>query len=170
MESHDHYSAAELVNEKTVNLMRWYVDKKLSNRVKKSALGRYLTADDLIQIASLKLLKKPFSRQWAATTLICRAVYFVALECARNHSIEAERKKRLREDWRPDESREVDIDVSPALSVLSDRERQVVESLYGFNGPAKLFREIGDDLGVSKQRACQLGQRALDKMREVVCK
>jgi RNA polymerase sigma factor (sigma-70 family) len=51
------------------------------------------------------------------------------------------------------------------LSGLSQRERMVLRSHFGFDGPAQSLREIAERLGVSAERVRQLEERALGKLR-----
>jgi RNA polymerase sigma factor (sigma-70 family) len=51
------------------------------------------------------------------------------------------------------------------LSGLSERERMVLRSHFGFDGPAQSLREIAERLGVSAERVRQLEERALGKLR-----
>jgi RNA polymerase sigma factor (sigma-70 family) len=51
------------------------------------------------------------------------------------------------------------------LSGLSERERMVLRSHFGFDGPPQSLREIAERLGVSAERVRQLEERALGKLR-----
>ena len=52
-----------------------------------------------------------------------------------------------------------------AIMKLKENERKVIEMRYLTDEPKRL-REIGDALGVSKQRAAQIERRAIEKLRE----
>lgn len=54
-----------------------------------------------------------------------------------------------------------------ALMTLKPREREVIEQRYLTDEPRQL-KEIGEEMGVSKQRAHQLERRALRKLREAM--
>jgi len=51
------------------------------------------------------------------------------------------------------------------LSRLTDREREVVQARFGFEGPAEKLTEVGERLGVSAERVRQIEERALAKLR-----
>ncbi len=53
------------------------------------------------------------------------------------------------------------------LDQLSERERQIVQARYGFVGGKRRrsFRELGESLGLSKERVRQLHVRAMEKLR-----
>ena len=57
-------------------------------------------------------------------------------------------------------------EVSELLESLSDRERQVIRLRYGLDGgkPGTL-EEIGEQLGVTRERVRQIEARALEKLR-----
>lgn len=55
--------------------------------------------------------------------------------------------------------------VSRALESLSERDRQVVSAYYGLNGDPRSFRQIGEQMGVSGERARQLCRRATARIR-----
>jgi RNA polymerase sigma factor (sigma-70 family) len=58
------------------------------------------------------------------------------------------------------------IDVQLALARLSPRERRVIELRFGFDGGHdRTLDEIGADLGCSRQRAKQIQDRALTRLR-----
>jgi RNA polymerase primary sigma factor len=53
-----------------------------------------------------------------------------------------------------------------SLGILSEREFQIVQSYFGLNGAeTRTLEEIGEELGVTRERVRQLRNRALDKMR-----
>lgn len=54
-----------------------------------------------------------------------------------------------------------------ALMTLTPREREIIEQRYLADEPRQL-KEIGKDMGISKQRVAQIEQRAIGKLREAV--
>ena len=56
--------------------------------------------------------------------------------------------------------------VDVALSSLKERDKYLLVRRFGLDGKeAKLLREIGDDLGITKARSQQLEQSLLEKLR-----
>jgi RNA polymerase primary sigma factor len=56
-----------------------------------------------------------------------------------------------------------------AIVHLTDRERTIVESRYGTRGePAKTLEEIGQLIGLTRERVRQIEARALEKLRAVI--
>ena len=51
------------------------------------------------------------------------------------------------------------------LSRLTDREREVVQARFGFDGDPERLVEVGERLGVSAERVRQIEERALAKLR-----
>jgi len=51
------------------------------------------------------------------------------------------------------------------LSRLTDREREVVRSFFGFAATAEKLSEVGERLGISAERVRQIEERALAKLR-----
>ena len=52
------------------------------------------------------------------------------------------------------------------LDSLNDKDRMMTVRRFGLNGTAKAsYREIGKELGVSFQRAHQLGQQVIERLK-----
>ena len=51
------------------------------------------------------------------------------------------------------------------LSVLSPRERQIIELYFGLNGTPLTLEEIGEDYDLTKERIRQIKEKALRKLR-----
>ena len=56
--------------------------------------------------------------------------------------------------------------IREAMEGLPPRERRVLEGYFGLDGEEKNFRVLGEEMGVTPERARQLGARALRRMRE----
>lgn len=65
--------------------------------------------------------------------------------------------------------REQTSQVARFMSELSDREREIIELRFGIGGRAKpqTLRQVGKDMGVTKERVRQIEMRALAKLRKV---
>ncbi|MFW5598918.1 MAG: sigma-70 family RNA polymerase sigma factor [Bacteroidales bacterium] len=57
-------------------------------------------------------------------------------------------------------------EVSSAVKKLPERERKVVEMLFGLNGPEMNLEDIGRELHLSRERVRQLKEKALKLLRE----
>ena len=55
-------------------------------------------------------------------------------------------------------------DITAILGRLKDRERAIIRMHMGFDAEPKTFEEIGRILGISRQRVCQLEQKAMRKL------
>ncbi|MBV9800283.1 MAG: sigma-70 family RNA polymerase sigma factor [Solirubrobacterales bacterium] len=55
--------------------------------------------------------------------------------------------------------------VRTLLGSLSERERMILRSRYGLDGPEQSLRDVGESLGLSGERVRQIEERALGKLR-----
>ena len=56
-------------------------------------------------------------------------------------------------------------EIRHALSILSDRERKIIEDSYGINGQELTLEEIGGKYGLSRERVRQIKEKAIRKLR-----
>ena len=62
-------------------------------------------------------------------------------------------------------------EIERLLNVLDKRERTIIEERFGLNGKEpKTLNEVGEKLGISRERVRQLEQRALKKLRTLAMK
>lgn len=71
---------------------------------------------------------------------------------------------------KPDESFQkpselLKIELDKALSVLSEREKTIIELYFGLNGTPLTLEEIGEDYSLTKERIRQIKEKALRKLR-----
>ncbi|MCH2169213.1 sigma-70 family RNA polymerase sigma factor [Myxococcota bacterium] len=64
------------------------------------------------------------------------------------------------------DAHEVRREIGSMLSVLNPRERRIVELRFGLKGSMATLAEIGDEIGISRERVRQLEGRALLRLRE----
>lgn len=58
--------------------------------------------------------------------------------------------------------------LSGALDELPARERVIVRRYYGFEGEGETLRDIGDDMGVTRERVRQLRNRSVERVRRTL--
>lgn len=70
---------------------------------------------------------------------------------------------------RPDEDRssqeEMKDSIGKVLSVLSEREKSIIEMYFGLNGSALTLEEIGEEFNLTKERIRQIKEKAIRKIR-----
>lgn len=70
---------------------------------------------------------------------------------------------------RPDEDIYTDEvlknELNDTLSVLSDRERKIIEMYFGMDGSSMTLEQIGDEYGLTKERIRQIKEKALRKLK-----
>jgi len=57
-------------------------------------------------------------------------------------------------------------EIRNALSILTDRERKVIEATYGINCTELTLEEIGNKYGLSRERVRQIKEKAIRKLRK----
>lgn len=58
-------------------------------------------------------------------------------------------------------------EVRNILNVLSERDREIMEGLFGLNGNEPMtLKEIGDKMGITRERARQVREKSLDLLRK----
>lgn len=57
-------------------------------------------------------------------------------------------------------------EISNALGILNERERNVVEAYYGINQPEMTMSEIGEKYGLTRERVRQIREKAIRQLRK----
>ena len=57
-------------------------------------------------------------------------------------------------------------EMSMALNVLNERERNVIEAFYGINQPECTMEEIGNKYGLTRERVRQIREKAIRKLKQ----
>ena len=57
-------------------------------------------------------------------------------------------------------------EIASALSVLNDRERNVIEAFYGINQPECTMEEIGKKYGLTRERVRQIREKAIRRLKQ----
>lgn len=57
-------------------------------------------------------------------------------------------------------------EIASALSVLNDRERNVIEAFYGINQPECTMEEIGKKYGLTRERVRQIREKAIIRLKQ----
>lgn len=56
-------------------------------------------------------------------------------------------------------------EISRALSMLNERERDIIEAFFGINQPEMTLEEIGDKFGLTRERVRQIKEKAIRRLR-----
>ena len=69
----------------------------------------------------------------------------------------------------PEEAFEDEVNLKTELtklmSILDEREQMIIKDYHGLNGTPMTLQEIGDELGLTKERVRQIKEKALRKLR-----
>ncbi|MBQ5577746.1 MAG: sigma-70 family RNA polymerase sigma factor [Prevotella sp.] len=57
-------------------------------------------------------------------------------------------------------------EIDRALQTLNDRERNIIEAFYGINQPEMTLEEIGDKIGLTRERVRQIKEKAIRRLRQ----
>src|SRR5690606_5066639 len=70
-------------------------------------------------------------------------------------------------DYNPVDDSDLDLyrKVTESMSVLSDRQKQILMSYFGLNGPKLTLEEISEEFEITRERVRQIKEAALKKMR-----
>ena len=76
-----------------------------------------------------------------------------------------ENKDSLKPDEFSDSKTQLKTGLFSIMSVLDERERQIVEDYYGISGTPRTLEDIGEDFSLTKERVRQIKEKALRKLR-----
>ena len=62
-------------------------------------------------------------------------------------------------------SESLQLEISRALDILNDRERDIIEMSFGISQPDMTLEEIGDRFGLTRERVRQIREKAIRKLR-----
>lgn len=62
-------------------------------------------------------------------------------------------------------SESLQMEISRALDILNDRERDIIEMSFGIQQPEMTLEEIGDRFGLTRERVRQIREKAIRKLR-----
>src|SRR5574344_497331 len=57
-------------------------------------------------------------------------------------------------------------EISRALQTLNERERQIIQAFYGIDQPEMTLEEIGDKVGLTRERVRQIKEKAIRRLRQ----
>ena len=56
-------------------------------------------------------------------------------------------------------------EISRALQLLNERERNIIEAFFGINQPELTLEEIGNKYGLTRERVRQIKEKAIRRLR-----
>jgi RNA polymerase primary sigma factor len=62
-------------------------------------------------------------------------------------------------------SESLQLEISRALDILNERERDIIEMSFGIAQPEMTLEEIGDRFGLTRERVRQIREKAIRKLR-----
>lgn len=176
----DRRDVAEILNEDGDRLMHWCLRHKVSKSAIAIALRTGMSYEDIIQTAKLRLLNlKTVLAHFKQSTLLCSAVRWTVYRICEN----SRQKRKLpslefigRGDFSlPDTSEPTESFVSEwlmhdsvrdVISRLHQRDRNVLEMRFGLrDGKEMTLSEIGNAMGITRERVRQIERRALERLR-----
>ena len=134
--------------------------------------GKGLDMEDLVNEGNIALVKaaKSFDPT-RGTRLVVFAASRIrkAIEAALNNEEDNRKLKDLKDSYTPPISSD-DADDSilehANSDILSERERQVISAIYGINQPTMTLAEVGMQIDITRERARQIRDKALRKLRK----
>lgn len=134
--------------------------------------GKGLDMEDLVNEGNIALVKaaKSFDPT-RGTRLVVFAASRIrkAIEAALNSEEDNSKLKDLKDSYTPPTSSD-DADDSilehANSDILSERERQVISAIYGINQPTMTLAEVGMQMDITRERARQIRDKALRKLRK----
>lgn len=136
--------------------------------------GKGLPIDDLVNEGNIALIKA--ARSFDPTKGSRLVIYAAsrirqAMEKALGEEEESANMKELKDgSGNNAEAGLFDSSLSPfdpEFSTLDEREREVIRAIYGIGQPVQTLAEVGMQLGVSRERARQIRDKALRKLRKL---
>ena len=92
-----------------------------------------------------------------------------AIEAALNYEEDNSKLKDLKDSYTlPTSSDDADDSILEHANsdILSERERQVISAIYGINQPTMTLAEVGMQMDITRERARQIRDKALRKLRK----
>ena len=149
--------------------------------VAKNYQGQGIDLGDLIAEGNFGLLKAIKNFDWSkGNRFISYAVWWVKqsiLQCLNENArtirypvnvIQALQKEKRKAD-NPEDAFEDEVNLKTELnklmSMLDEREQMIIKDYHGLSGTPMTLQEIGDELGLTKERVRQIKEKALRKLR-----
>ena len=68
-------------------------------------------------------------------------------------------------DFCPDEEIQLKKELNQVLSILSDREQDIIKRYFGLMGESQTLEAIGEEYSLTKERIRQIKEKAIRKLR-----